>query len=236
MPAITSWSHHRIVHFEQCKKRAKYMFVDKIPEPDTPLREGQTETPSNRGQRIHKEAELYVKNGGDLPAELSNFRLEFETLRELYLEGKCSVEGQWAFNDGWQPTGNFDKDTWIRMILDARVQLDTTHAVVIDYKTGKKSGNEVKHADQMSLFQLGTFMRYPELETVTVELWYLDQDDLTRQVYTRAQGLRHLKAWNRRGIAITTCEDFKPNANKYTCQWCRFGRKNGNGMCEDAPQ
>ena len=119
------------------------------------------------------------------------------------------------------------QDPWLRLKVDALVLHDETTATVIDYKTGRKFGNEVKHAEQLQLYQLATFMRYPQLETVHAELWYLDQDEVTSQKYTRPMGLRYREKFNRRGDAVLACTEFKPNPNKFTCKWCQYGPWNG---------
>lgn len=120
---------------------------------------------------------------------------------------------------------------WHRCKLDAAVFWSPQEATVIDYKTGRKYGNEVKHAEQMQLYQLNAFMRFPELEVVTTELWYLDQNEVSRQTFTRAQGLRFKSNFDRKGRAITTNTDWKPNPNKFSCKWCEYGPWNG-GQCQ----
>lgn len=119
---------------------------------------------------------------------------------------------------------------WLRLKLDALVHIDEYRAIAIDYKTGKKFGNELKHAEQLQLYQLVTFLRYPKLEEVTTELWYLDLDDLTSATFTRNQGLRFQRAWDKRGNNLTTCDEFKPNPNKFSCRYCPYG-PTGTGHC-----
>ncbi len=124
---------------------------------------------------------------------------------------------------------------WLRLKLDALVFLSPTEAVAIDYKTGKKFGNEIKHGEQLQLYQLVTFLRHPELEIVHTELWYLDVDDLTLKTFTRDQGLRFRRAMDMRGIKITTCTTFPPNPNVHSCKWCPYGERpdgNGTGDCK----
>lgn len=123
----------------------------------------------------------------------------------------------------WEPP-------WLRMKLDAMVMHDETTATVIDYKTGRKFGNEVKHAEQLQLYQLATFLRYPKLETVFAELWYLDQNEITSQKFSRTMGLRFRDKFSKRGDALTSCTDFPANPNKFTCKWCQYGPWNG-GQC-----
>lgn len=119
---------------------------------------------------------------------------------------------------------------WFRLKLDALVFLSDTEAVAIDYKTGRKFGNEIKHGEQLQLYQLVTFLRYPKLESITTELWYLDQDEITSVTFTRSQGLRFKPRWDSRGTALTTCSNWPANPNIHSCKWCMYGPW-GSGHC-----
>ena len=231
---IKAWSFSRLTDFEKCKARAKFLYVDRIKEPARPLPPGKLEQANDRGSRIHEAAELFVRSPepGDLITELSSFAPEFFKLRELYHAGYVSLEEDWAHNDAWEPCGWNSDDVWLRLKLDAFARISETEAVVIDYKTGKRDGNEIKHGQQGNLYQLSAFLRYPELATVHVEFWYLDQNELSHSIYTRAQGMRHLKPFNDRGLAMTTCEDFKPSPSAWNCKWCAFGPRQ-LGICKD---
>jgi len=121
---------------------------------------------------------------------------------------------------------------WQRLKLDALVFASPTEAVAIDYKSGRKFGNEVKHAQQLQSYQLNTFLRYPELEVVHTELWYLDVKDITIQTYTRDQGLRFKRTFDQRGKALTSCTSWPANPNKFSCQWCTYG-PDGTGDCPE---
>lgn len=122
---------------------------------------------------------------------------------------------------------------WLRLKLDALVFETEYSAIAIDYKTGRKFGNELKHGEQLQLYQLVTFLRYPKLEEVTTELWYFDQDELTKKTFTRDQGLRFQRSWDKRGNAITTATKFPPNGNIHSCKWCMLGeREGGAGICK----
>lgn len=231
---INSWSHSRAVDFEQCKNKARLKYIEKIPEPERPLRPGQTEHANDRGSRVHEELELYVRGGDYFPPEAQAFKLEVNALRSLFVKGKVSLEGEWGFNREWE--AHDWKSAWLRMKLDALVFLSPYEAVAIDYKTGKKFGNEIKHGEQLMLYQLASFLRYPELEVVHTELWYLDHDDLTHKVFTRDQGLRFKRSWDMRGNAITTTTEFPANPNRWSCQYCPYGAPangfpNGTGDC-----
>jgi hypothetical protein len=232
---IKSWSHSRAVDFERCKHMAFLKYVKRIPEPERELRPGQTEHANDRGSRVHDGNETYVRGKGDMPVESKAFRPEMEALQRLFSLGKVSLEGEWGFDREWE-TCDY-KHAWLRMKLDALVFLSPHEAVAIDYKTGKKFGNEIKHGEQLMLYQLACFLRYPELEMVHTELWYLDHDELTAKSFTRAQGLRFKNNWDQRGNNITTCTVFPPNPNRWSCQYCPYGTEeagfvNGTGHCQ----
>lgn len=230
MKRIEAWSYSRLNTFEQCKLRAKLAFIDKIPEPERPLPPGKSEHASDRGTRIHDAAERFVRGGIELIPELKTFSEEFHKLRELYAAGKVSLEGEWAIDKDWNPVAWMSSSAWGRIKLDAFVRTSKTHAVVIDYKTGKRFGNEIKHAEQGQLYQLASFMRYPEIEHIDVEFWYTDQNELSHLSYTRDQGLRLFQRFNTRGTAMTSATEFPPNPNVFTCKWCPYG-PNGTGHC-----
>jgi CRISPR/Cas system-associated exonuclease Cas4 (RecB family) len=227
---IKSWSHSRIVTFETCGFRAWLAYDQKVPEPPRPLPPGKTEHANDRGTRMHTAAEEYVRDDTDeLIPELGKFQPQFDLMRVLYAEGLVSLEGEWGMGIDWSVAEW--REAWLRLKLDALVHWSPEYATVIDYKSGKMFGNEVKHAEQLQLYQLVTFLRYPKLETVEAELWYLDHGEVTRKVYTREQGLRFLPRWESRGLKLTTATEFPPRPNVHACKYCEYGPW-GTGHCE----
>lgn len=228
---INAWSYSRLSIFEQCKFRAKLAYIDKIPEPDRPLPKGKTEHANDRGTRIHTAAELYIGKNVELAPELAHFKSDLDSLKALYKAGKVTLEGEWAVDADWLPTAWNSSNAWLRIKLDAFVRASKTHGVVIDFKTGKKYGNEVKHAEQCQLYQLAAFLRYPELDTIDVELWYTDINEMTSFHYTRAQGMRFFQSFDNRGYTMTSETEFPANPNMFSCQWCPYGPR-GTGDCK----
>lgn len=218
---IRSWSHSKLVDFEQCKFKAYLKHDQRIPEPERPLPPGKTEHANDRGTRIHQLAEDFVRKGGKVPHELIRFEKEFLQLRKLFSAGVVSLEGEWGMNRAWEPTDW--KTAWHRAKLDTLVFIDGVTAVTIDYKSGKKFGNELKHAEQLRLYALNAFLRYPDLQLVHTELWYLDLDEYTLLTLRRDQALHLRKGFDRRGEALTSCEEFPPNPNKFSCKYCPYG-------------
>jgi RecB family exonuclease len=235
MATIRAGSHSRLSDFEACPRRAELKYIKRIPEPPRPLPPGKTEHANDRGTRVHKSAEQYVGGGVELIQELHHFAPEMAQLRELAKLGNVSMEGEWAFNRAWEAVAWMSHDAWVRVKTDVTVFMTQKHAVVIDYKTGKRWSNEVKHAEQMNLYQLSAFLRYPKLETVTVELWYTDQNELHPTKFRRDQGLKYLAGFEARLVKLTTATEFPPKPNKFTCKWCPYKptEQGGTGHCPD---
>lgn len=106
-----------------------------------------------------------------------------------------------------------------------------TENFIPTHNTGRKFGNEIKHGEQMILYQLNAFIRFPHLERVTTELWYLDQGESTVRSFTRQQGLMFQKNWDSRGHKLTSCTSFPANPNIHSCKYCGYGPW-GTGHCE----
>ena len=221
---VPAWSYSTLKTFEECPYRIYISKVKRIQESFGPAAE--------RGSNIHQEAEDFV-NGKltELPSSLAKFKTEFIKLKDLYTEGKVELEGEWAFTIDWEKTGWLNDNCWARIKLDAYVQEDKTAARVIDYKTGKKIGNEISHSQQCLLYAIAAFMRNPELEYVNSELWYLDQDQTSIMPYTREEALLFLPNIHERAIVMTTAETFDPNPSKNNCKWCSY-KKGPEPQCQ----
>jgi len=234
--AVNSWSHSKLVDFEKCKKMFWLKHDQRIPEPERPLPPGKSEHANDRGSRLHDNAEMYV-SGQEydlLPEVAKHFGPQLDLLRVLYEEGRVSLEGEWGMSKTWEPAPW--AIAWLRLKLDALVFWSDTEATAIDYKSGKKYGNEIKHGEQLQLYQLATFLRYPKLEVVHTALWYLDINEVTEKTFTRQQGLFFKKGFDQRGVKITTCNEFPANGNIHSCKWCRYGDRpdgTGSGHCKE---
>jgi len=228
---ISAWSYSTWSMFQKCNHRIYLDKVAKAPKPPIEDTE-EREHPLNRGTRVHDAAELFVTDNVELIKELKDFDKELNHLKELYKLGMVEVEQPWAFTSDWGVTNWSSKDAWVRAKLDALVKYNENSCVVIDYKTGKKWGNEVSHNLQGQIYAIMTFLKYPEIEDATVEFWYTDQNDITSKAYTRTQAMKFLPAWTSRGMSVTTEAKFNPNPSAIACKWCPFGANVGSGVCE----
>lgn len=211
---IDSWSFSRLAVFESCAYRAQLQYLDRVPD-NTPR------PAADRGTAIHAEGEEYVKGDHNLPKSLTKFADDFASLRTHYRNGRVLLEQEWGFDRDWTPVDW--RSAWLRVKADAVVCLSAEHIVVVDYKTGQKFGNEVKHLDQLHMYAVSAFVRYPGITKVTTEDWYIDQNEKTDHTMRKHQLAKHLANFDRRGKKMTETTVFKPNPNQFTCKYCPYG-------------
>lgn len=223
---IKSWSFSSLMDYETCKYRAFLKLVQRAKQKENEF--------SNRGNVIHKLAEDYVLgNIEELPKELIKFEKQFENVLEKKAQGQTIlIEQEWAFTDEWEPTQWRDKKAWNRTKADLAIFETMSSAIIVDHKTGKKFGNELKHGQQLQFYVITAFLMFPELEYVEAELWYLDHGLTTNRKYSRDDAMVFLPRWEERGKRMTTATEFLPSPSKANCKWCPYGSENGTGVCE----
>tara|TARA_R110000772_G_C13310278_1_gene440208 strand:+ start:742 stop:1413 length:672 start_codon:yes stop_codon:yes gene_type:complete len=217
---ITAWSYSRLALFEQCPAKYKYQNIDKLDQPKSPA--------MFRGIKVHDEiANFLIGKLDAVPESGKKFEDELWELREI--DANLVVELKWAFTKDWKPTTWMAGNVRARIILDAGVIYDDGHADVIDHKTGKyyADGN---YADQLKLFAGAVCKKYPQVQTITVRLWYLDADKEITQEFTREEALDALLEIEDRADVLLAAKNFPPRANQF-CNWCHFRKSNG-GPCD----
>jgi hypothetical protein len=222
LPLLTAWSYTRYADYKRCPMFFAYKHLLRIKEPAGPAMQ--------RGRDIHKEGEVYLsspRKPRKVPDSYGHFREEMEQLRGL----NPSVEQQWGFRQDWTPTGWFDKDCWTRNVLDVCVVYDDHTADVIDHKTGKKYGS---NDEQMELFGLVTFCKFPEVIEVTTRLWYLDiadpRENRVEADFKKADEAALKKDWAKKVKPMFMDRKFPPRPND-KCKWCFLSKEKG-GPCK----
>lgn len=219
---IAAWSFSRWNTYEQCPLKAKFLYIDKLKEPDNPAQA--------RGSAIHKMAENFVLGlSKELPDELGFFKTEFRKMRKL----TAQVELSWAFTSNWTPTGWFDKSAWCRVKLDALVAMKARH-VLVDYKTGRQYE---EHKDQLGLYALGGFCMLPKVKEIEAQDWYLDkvklragQERILGEDFSRDQVEELKDTWADKTKRMLNDTKFLPKPNDKCC-YCHFRKANG-GPCK----
>ena len=230
-PRIDFWSYSSLTTFETCPYRVWLQRVDKQPT----LEHGE-DHPINRGIRVHKGIEDYVKGKVEqLVEDAKRFRPFVEELRTAYTGGTVEVESSWWFDSSWNKSSYNSTDRWLVVKTDIAQRLSERSMLIADWKTGKSFMKDVKHGGQMQLYAASAFMRYPELETVSVRLPYLDEAPPGKMKnYARPQIVPFINSFTRR--ATQMMEDveagrFPPKPNRSNCNYCDFGPNHGTGVC-----
>lgn len=225
---ITAWSFSRLNDWRKCAKYAYFKHVLRMKEPGSEA--------LDRGSRIGELAEKFASPAGKrmkTPGELQTFEVEFRDLQKR----KVHSEEEWAFTKEWAPTGWFDKDAWARCKVDAfhieargKGKDARVTGVVIDYKTGKI--NPV-HLEQVTLYALAAFLKFPELQDVEVQLWYLDHGVLHPEplrLFSRNDVPALKKEWDGNVGPMLRDRRFVEKPSK-ACTWCHFSKGKG-GPCK----
>lgn len=215
---ITAWSFSRLSTYRQCPQKLKFTAIDKLKDPGSAA--------MDRGTEIHKECENYLRGlEEDVPASAMLFKIEMENL----LNKEAWPEQQFAFRKDWTECAYFAKDVWLRVKIDAIV-IDGAYGRVIDFKTGKVKPDGL---EQLELCAIAAFIHYPHLQTVDVELWFLDHGiELPGEpLRYRREALPRLKAeWEKKVRHMFVDTRFMPTPSML-CGWCHFRKDNG-GPCQ----
>lgn len=224
MPVIqvTSWSYSRYADYKQCPAKFKFKHVDKLPDPGSPAMQ--------RGNDIHKQAEDYVTGKIDeVPSSLVAVASELNFLRA----NDAVAEENWGFKSDWDWIGRegwFGNDVWFRAKTDVRLLYDDDTLLLGDWKTGKMY---FSNEEQIELFALAGFKRFPFVTEVDTRLWYTDAPAETNEiqrVYTAKDLAAVQKDWTKRVVPMFKDKRFAPTPND-KCGWCPFSKAKG-GPCK----
>lgn len=228
---IKFWSFSSAQSFDKCPKIVEHRYVLKTPKDE------RDNSAAERGTAMHKELELYLEGvkkpsgsvGGGDPAVYGNpvdpkqFKFEGAAaeIRELCELHPFTQEEMLYFNDKWEPVDSFN-EAWLLAAMDVFISVSETECIIVDWKTGKKDGNEIKHMHQGQLYALAAWKRNPLLEKFTVIFVYIDQGSKTTATWKRGHLERIFPVWDKKGKEITSATVFKPIPNKYSCRYCDY--------------
>lgn len=221
LPLVTAWSYSRYSDYKQCPAKFKYKHLMRMPDPGNAAMQ--------RGNTIHKMAEDVVRAKIDVPLELEGVRRELEHLRD----NMAVAEESWGFKNDWEWIGRpnwFGDDVWFRAKTDARLLYDDGTLLIVDWKTGRKY---FSNEEQIELFALAGFKRFPEATEVDARLYYTDcepDDNEIQRVYTPKDLAAVQKDWTKRVVPMFKDRKFAPTPND-KCHWCPFSKAKG-GPCK----
>lgn len=202
------WSYSSLGLFQQCPRKYYHLRVLKdIKEPESEA--------MMYGKIVHEAAELYVRDGKELPEKFMQFKPILDVLKAI--PGKKLCEFKMGLTKDIEPCDFFDKDVWFRGVADL-VIIDGDKAYVVDYKTGKSS----QYADtkQLELMALAIYKHFPKVRFVKAGLAFLVCEDFVKADYARKDApmtwLKWIQETDRLEAAHTTgVWNPKPN---FTCR------------------
>jgi len=217
---IKAWSFNRLLQFEACPHRSFLDIIQKAPTPDYDATH-----PMVRGRMIHTEVEEYITGKTDkFPSTGKKLKALLTECQTMIQKGQGTAEEQWAFTENWDRVGWYDETVWVRMATDVFLSYSDDAAAIIDWKTGKSFGNEVKYMQQMQLYAVGAFMLYPKLEYIDVTLGFLDDGKERTKPFERGDKINKLLLrFTERARKMTTAVDFRLKPSAMNCKYCPFG-------------
>lgn len=228
---IKTWSFSSLTKFEQCPYASYLGKVEGFKEPAGPA--------ADRGSQLHEVMERYIRGeSDDLPPKVAASLLPYvDTLRSAYKLGDVEIEQEWTFDKLWVQCEPKTPDVWAVFKCDAVVHESETCINIIDWKSGKIFGNELKHGTQGMFYCIAALLRYPKVNYVEAEFAYIDHGQTAiRCTMTRDELPHFLPRLTKRALAMTQAQEFPANPSKQNCRWCRFKdevlRDNGQPACE----
>ena len=228
---VKSWSISSYHLYKQCPYKFKLLKIDKMKEPPSEAME--------RGNMLHGLCERYIKGIlRTFPPQLKKLSAVLKLARKGFeaFPGESLVEQEMAFAKGWGPSDWKDwAGCWLRVKVDYAYMMDGTVLVMHDWKSGKFRDDDVpKYMEQLELYALAAFLRYPQIMEVRASLQYIDLGQAypvkEPKVFKRESLKALQKAWEERVKPMFADEAFAPSPNRF-CPWCHFSARN-NGPCK----
>jgi CRISPR/Cas system-associated exonuclease Cas4 (RecB family) len=199
-----SASYTRIKDFESCPYRFELKYIQKLQETAS--------VEADRGISLHKQIEDYLEGKTDdypntfFQEDMYNWRLR-----------QPVVEEQWGHTFAWAPCNWFDAG--IRVVPDFYWYNDPTATLFIhDLKTGKK--NPIIHASQGQLYACAGFNRFPNLEVIHIQFWYIDTGEALKFSIKRPTWPKLQDQWSERITRLAEAKKFPANPTKNNCKYC----------------
>ena len=223
---FTKWSWSMLQVYRNCHYEARLKYLEHSPEPPR-----DSDDRRDRGSARHKMAEDFVlADDAPFPEELVKFEGPLTDARNVRRDklGDVHIERKMFFDQNWQPCQ--EEGRWLIVIPDLSITVPKQFDLTVDYKTGKRYGNELKHYGQCELYSIAAWIEHPEFPEQEAELWYLDQKEIWPITYTVAQLSKAQVRLDKEVHLMMADKVHRPNPSKATCKYCPFSPR-GTGAC-----
>ena len=230
MKTRTHWTISSLKDYEQCPAKYQWSYLfdaadwraigyTVVPDTGSPAMQ--------RGTDVHLTCEDYLDGKITIdelhPVINQQWRFQLKGLKDV---GAVSEE-QWELDAGWFPVVHPDAGPlWLRMKLDAHYVIDKVTIGLVDFKTGKPYRANI---EQVEVYALGAFAKFPAVEQVEGALWYFDSDEPHEKTFTREQAPQLARKWESRAGRLLGAKDYPPRESKL-CGWCPYNALKG-GPC-----
>jgi hypothetical protein len=209
-----AWSPSALKDFETCARRYFHTRIAKD------FREAESEQLA-WGNRFHDTiaARMDPVRAKPLPPELA----EYEPWAQRFgsMPGKLIVEQQRAMTKEFQPTGWFDRNAWLRVVIDLLFVRDDGAALLLDWKTGSPS-----NVDDLQLYlsALMTFVYHPEVSAIGAGYCFIRHDNHIDSItLSRAQvpaTWEHILPRVRKMNHAYDTKEYPARPGKLCARWC----------------
>lgn len=223
------YSHSRLDEFRSCPHKFKLKYIDKVKVPFV------TNLALYRGSYIHERIEHHY-NQIDFKINDVFTQEEKEKCDVIVESFKNSVIGQYYYNkhglheqefglkvvDGKLQVCDYnDPDAWVRGKIDYSY-FEGVKLTIVDWKSGKsKVDSEYFKNDQMIMYAVWAFTKYPEIEELDTSFVYVEHNNERKETFYRANLKEYVK---KLFIDTKACENGEryPKTVGPLCDYCDF--------------
>lgn len=223
-----------------CPRKFKYQYIDKI--------KGVSDNRAlEKGSYIHEKLENFIMCVDEPPFETFIFKLLnkeeqkeceqivkdvietdfYKKIKQMGEKYKILVEEGFSLvGKNWEPNIYSPKDV-DEVIYKGKIDLiilSGKKAICIDHKTGKYKELQYQSYEQVMLYCIYIFKKYPQIEEIKCFYSYVEHDKRNEKVITRDELQKMEKHFKDKLQKIENDSKFDKNVTKL-CNWCNFRHK-----------
>jgi len=218
------WSYSSLLKYEKCPFTRALRLQG--------AEAGEAGEAARKGKDIHAAIEEALLANDPSAVKMKHPRHE-EIIYALCDHADKQIEAEWRVDADWMPIDP-GTDSWGLAFADAVAfyRSDETSSVwIIDWKTGKRRGNELKHTGQMQCYAAFCAALNPEIDVFKVQLCYLNEKRDATIVWNRQNAAFFQSRFTKRVERMLNDTQLRPRPNRTNCRWCEYGSVNGSGVC-----
>lgn len=211
------YSYSRLSTHEQCARKFKYSYIDKIPV-------GYVDrTALLKGGAVHSILENYPdKSTHKLAPKYQYIADKFISteLAEKYLSVDSNREVHFGLNKDLEPTEYRDKNAIFRGKIDHVCIIDGV-LYLIDWKTGKLKDIRWQDFRQLLFYAIYFFKKYSKINKIKISYVYVEHESENDILLERQYLDKYTKELTDMIDAAENDEEFRKSESKL-CEWCDF--------------